>query len=276
MTLPIPTNKEKYAIRSMLRASPGYILLSLDLAQAEAWIVAYLANCRAMKEALSRPDEFGFHNTSSRAIFDIPDTILPTKDQRYLGKKFNHSGNYGTSAMMISFMVNVESINPPYITLSVADSKRLHAKWKELYFEVPLWWESIQRDLATSRTLRTPYGRERTFYGQWGDSLFKEAYAYKPQSTVGDHCLGLTQDELGIPGGIRSIYKNLVPKGIRILNTAHDSVIIECPVGTEKEVYAECYSYMYRPLVVNGETIHIPVDGEIGERWGELTPYSIK
>ena len=274
MTLPVQVEQEKFAIRSMLRATPGYTLLAYDLAQAESWIVAYLANCKNMKDALKAPKEFGLHNTTARGIFDIPKEKTPNKDMYYLGKKFNHAGNYGTSAMMIAFMVNQESINPPYITISVAESKRLHTKWKELYFEVPIWWEAIQRELRDSRTLRTPYGRVRKFYGRWDDSLFKEAYSYIPQSTVADHCLGLTQKELGIPGGINRIYVELVSKNaVRILNTSHDSVIIECETPLVKEIHEQVYSFMLRPLLVNGEEITIPVDAEIGERWGELEEY---
>lgn len=227
-----------------------------------------------MKSALREKGANDYHSVSARALFSLPTDQAPTKDQRYLGKKFNHSGNYGTSPMMISHMVNVESINPPYITLSVADAKKLHNRWKELFFEIPIWWESIQRELRQTRTLRTPYGRQRQFNGQWGDALFKEAYAYIPQSTVADHLLGATQPELGIPGGLREIHKALVPKGLRILNTAHDSVICEVPQGTEKEFHEQIYSFLYRPLIVNGEEIRIPVDSEIGTHWGELELYT--
>lgn len=264
----------KYPIRSILKASEGYTLLSFDLAQAEAWVVAYLANCSSMKKALLIGGDKDYHSTSARALFNIPEETAPTKDQRYLGKKFNHSGNYGTSAMMITFMVNSESINPPYITLSVADAKRLHNKWKELYFEIPLWWESIKSTLNNTRTLRTPYGRQRYFYGQWGDSLFKEAYAYIPQSTVADHMLGATQKEIGIKGGVREVFKQIVPDGIRLLNTSHDSLILECKEGTENEIYERTLTLLKRPLLVNGEQFIIPVDCEVGKRWGEFTKYT--
>ena len=263
----------KYPVRSYLTASPNKVLLAFDFSQAESWVVAYLSNCRNMKEALVRKGDKDIHSTSGRAIFDIPEDKPVPKDSRYIGKKFNHAANYGTSPMMIAHMVNSESINPPYITLSIAEAKRFHQKWKDLFPEIPRWWLDIQRELSDNRKLRTPYGRERVFYGQWGDSLFKEAYAYIPQSTVADHCLGATQSELGIEGGIRGIYNTFVRgknRSINLLNTSHDSLILECNPSEIDEVKAGCISLLQRPLVINGEEFTIPVDAEIGERWGEL------
>lgn len=257
----------KIPIRSILRASPGKVLLAFDFAQAESWVVAHLANCFEMKNALKFGD---IHTTTARILYDIPEDKAPSKEQRYLGKKFNHSFNYGTSAHMITHMINAESINPPYITINLPQAKVLHNKMKERYWEIPAWWLEIQRELGTSRRLKTPYGRERTFYGQWGDSLFKEAYAYIPQSTVADHCLGAIQPELEIPGGIREIYRRCVTPEIRLLNTAHDSLILECPTGAASELAPRVKDLLCRPIFILGETFTIPVDAEIGERWGEM------
>jgi hypothetical protein len=270
MSKPSPEKLSKLAVRSFLCASPGKILLAFDLAQAESWVTAYLANCVAMIDALKSGD---IHNTSARVLYDLLPDAIPSGDQRFLAKKFNHSFNYGTSAMMIAHMVNVESINPPYMSITVSQARFLHEKMKLLYHEIPAWWLSTQRELSQSRTLRTPYGRRRTFYGPWGDSLFKEAYSYIPQSTVADHTIGAVQPEVGIDGGLLGIYNKLV-RGktgeVSILNTAHDSVIVECPESIRDEIAHECYHLLRRPLFVNGETFTIPVDAEIGYKWGEL------
>jgi DNA polymerase I-like protein with 3'-5' exonuclease and polymerase domains len=259
----------KLPIRSFLRASPGNVLIAFDFAQAESWVTAHLANCSAMIDALANGD---IHNTSARVLYDLEPDAIPLSEQRYLAKKFNHSFNYGTSPMMIAHMVNVESINPPYLSLSVAQAKTLHEKMKLLYHEIPRWWLDIQREVSSNRLLKTPYGRERRFYGPIGDSLYKEAYSYIPQSTVADHCIGATQPELGIPGGLLGIYREVVRRGkdVSILNTAHDSVIVECPVGIQNEITEQCYRLLRRPLLVNGMTFTIPVDGEVGTHWGEL------
>jgi len=259
----------KLPVRSFLSAAPGNILLAFDFAQAESWVTAYLANCSAMIHALQTGD---IHSTSARVLYDLHPDATPTKDERYMAKKFNHSFNYGTSPMMIAHMVNVESINPPYITLTVAQARILHEKMKLLYHEIPKWWLDIQRELSQTRLLRTPYGRQRSFLGAWGDGLFKEAYSYIPQSTVADHCNGVVQPELGIAGGMLEIYRQFVKPGrdIKIINTAHDSVILELPRQLESELLEGCYRLLHRPIIVNGERFTIPVDAEVGLAWGEL------
>ena len=270
---------QKIPIRSMLRASPGKVLLAFDFSQAESWVVAHLANSNTMKEALKRAGTpFDIHYTTTRGIYDYSDDIIPSYDERYMGKKFNHSGSYGTSAQMIAHMINSESIYPPYLSITIAQAKRMHEKWLALYSDIPRWWFDIQRQLEASSTLKTPYGRERRFYQQWGPSLFKEAYAYIPQSTVGDHCLGATHPELGIIGGVYGIYKEIAfPSNgeVVILNSSHDSVIVEAPLKIANEVAEHTYNLLYRPLIVNGEEFKIPVDAEIGERWGELEPLKL-
>ena len=271
--------KKKLKIRSMLRASPGKVLLAFDFSQAETWVVAHLANSKTMKEALHRAGtKFDIHYTTTRGIYDYADTLIPTDDERYMGKKFNHSCSYRTSAQMVAHMINAESIYPPYMSISIASAKKLHAKWLNLYPEVPRWWMDVERKLEVSRTLKTVYGRERKFYYRWGQELLKEATAFEPQSTVGDHCLGHVHPELGIEGGVRGIYYQIVkkfPNDVNILNTSHDSVIIESPVSISGEVAEKSYKLLRRPLIVNGEQFTIPVDAEQGERWGELEKMEI-
>jgi hypothetical protein len=53
-------------------------------------------------------------------------------------------------------------------------------------------------------------------------------------------------------------------------NTAHDSVILEVPVEDVGSVVPEVIALLRRPLVIKGEEFTIPVDAEVGERWGEL------
>src|SRR3954464_586990 len=86
----------KLPIRSQIIAPKDYYLISIDLSQAEAWVVAYAAYEEKMKYALQFGD---IHSQTARALFDLPDTATKdnggiTEDQRYLGKKFNHACNY--------------------------------------------------------------------------------------------------------------------------------------------------------------------------------------
>ena len=48
--------------------------------------------------------------------------------------------------------------------------------------------------------------------------------------------------------------------------------MLEVPRNRENEFAPIVRKLFERPLVVNGEQFTIPVDGEYGDRWGELKP----
>jgi DNA polymerase-1 len=264
---------DKIPLRSMLVASPGYTLIECDLAQAEAWVVAYLANEPTMKDALLNGD---IHTKTATVIFEVEEAVI-TKDMRFLGKKSNHAFNYKQGPFKAAETINKESDKPPYITVNVKQTKKFRENYLKAY-QIESWWFSIEEELRRGRTLITPYGRSRTFYGFWGEDLFKEAIAFRPQSTVGDHALGLVQRELGISGGVKSIYYEICKPSsntIRILNTSHDSAIVECPTPLVSEIAPQIVAKMHRPILINGEECLIPVDCKVGERWGELEKFKV-
>ena len=259
----------------MIVAPKDYYLLSVDLSQAEAWVVAFLANEYRMKQALMYGD---IHSQTARGLFDIPENSPVPTDQRYLGKRFNHACNYRMGPDRAAQVINKDSDKPPYVMVTISQTRKLHAKWNA-YYSLQGWWSDIERKLQIDRTLTTPYGRRRRFYRELGMELYKEATAFIPQSTIADHMFGKVQTELGVKGGLLGIYNNIIvpSKGeIRITNTSHDSAILEVPKPIINEITARCIQEIRRPLVINGETVTIPADAEIGERWGELEKVDLK
>lgn len=270
VTLPAPltaTQKHELKLRSMFIAPPGYVLISWDLKQAESWVSAYFANELTMKEELRDGD---IHALTASAIFREPKEIVKhDKKKRYIGKQSNHMLTYRASARRYVQAVNKESDG--LVTLSNKEGTEHTQIWHGLYhFEQ--WWSEIESDLASNnRTLVTPYGRVRTFFAAWGLELFKQATAHLPQSTVADHTNGAIQLELGIKGGLREVYRVYVKTGaLRIINQGHDSITGETPVHLMSEIAAGVKALMERPLIIKGEQFTIPVEVEVGERWGEL------
>lgn len=269
----IPWNdpSKKIPIRSMYCAPKGSVLISADLSAAEAWVVAYLARDRNMQRELAEGD---IHCFSACNIFDIPyDAEAKGKekygefpeDKRYVGKKFNHAGNYRTTPFKITEFVNKEGI----ITISVADAKKFHTKWLGA-FNLHNWWSEIDYIANTTKTLTTTYGFRMKFWGMYNDDLKKEMTAFEPQSTVASHMHGAIHPELGIRGGNLMIYEDIVLPShgeIRMCNTAHDSVMLEVPFEMKDEIAAGMVKALKRPMVVKGEEFTIPVDVKIGTHW---------
>jgi DNA polymerase I-like protein with 3'-5' exonuclease and polymerase domains len=229
-----------------------------------------------MKHSLQHGD---IHHDTACVLFDkSSDELIELKkaDQtqykamRYTGKRYNHASAYRMGYQRAAQVINQDSDKSPYVVVTLKQSKDFHERWTSFY-NLQTWWASIESQLNVNRTLVTPYGRIRTFFAPWGQELFKEATAHVPQSTVADHLNGAIQPEVGIVGGLREVHKRyVVPGALRVVNQSHDSIIAEVPTPVVQEIAQGVASLLYRPLVINNEQFTIPVDCEMGDRWGEL------
>lgn len=256
----------KYKLRSMIAAPPGRALVACDLSQAETWIVAWLSNEQNMKHFLLNSD---IHTETACALFNKPFAEIIT-EERYIGKQNNHANSYGMGAERQAQVINKKSDQPPYVTVSIAQCKVYQKEWHNLYPNIRQWHEEVKLQLSQNMTLVTPYGRRRAFFAQWGKELWKAAYAHIPQSTVRDHFSGAIQPELGIAGGMLEVKRQVCRKDVLLINDAHDSCMLEVPKECALEIGLKVKSILRRPLMINGEEVTIPVDLEIGERWGEM------
>lgn len=256
----------KQKLRSIIVAPPGKLLVACDLSQAETWIVAWLAGEHNMKQFLLQGiiHEATAADIFSKALDDV------TVEERYIGKQNNHANSYGMKAMQQARVINKRSDQPPYVVVTIKQCKKYQDSWHSLFPNVKMWHLETQEQLRRNMTLVTPYGRSRTFFGNWGDDLFKQAYAHVPQSTVSDHFHGCVQPELGIKGGLLEVFTTICTSEILLCHDAHDSCMLEVPKESAYEIGERLRDCIKRPLVVNGEQITIPVDLEMGERWGEL------
>lgn len=255
-------------LRSMLVAGKGKVLIAVDFSQAETWIVGHLAREVKMINSLMHGDIH--RETAANALFHVPESDV-TSDMRYLGKRFNHASSYQMGYQRAAEVINKDSDKAPFVTVTLAEAKRYSEAWRA-YYELQSWWNSIREQLNRNRTLVSTYGRRMIFNGQWGEKLEKEATAWEPQSTVGDHANGAIHPELGIAGGFLEVYRVLVKRerAGRIINQSHDSIVFETESNLANELAPRIVALLHRPIIVNYQQFTIPVDCEIGERYGEL------
>jgi DNA polymerase-1 len=257
----------KTPLRSYIIAPKGKVLVSCDLSQAETWIVAFASNDLEMQDALLNSD---IHRKTAAAIYEKPFADV-TKDERYTGKRINHASAYRMSPERFTQVYNKDASSNRVNPISVAQAREFMKRWHGLYFSIKSWWSSLEAELNRSRELSNYYGRRRYFFNHWGDELFKEATAFKPQSTVADHFNGLVHPELGISGGLVGIWKLFRGyNDVKLVQQGHDSVVFECPVASARGLAQEAMLQLKRPLLIDGREFTIPVDAEMGERWGEL------
>lgn len=261
---------KKISVRSQFIAPKNHVLIQWDFAKAESWIVAYLADDPNMKKSLHHGD---LHtDTAANALFHV-DIKNVTKVMRYTGKRYNHATAYRMGFKKAMRVINGESDKPPYLVVSLQESKTFSIAWHDYYPRIKsVWWVEIEEKANDPhRTMVNTYGVVHVFFERWGEELFKQMTAWEPQSTVAYHANGMVHPELGIEGGFVEVDKQFVVNNtFKIVNQSHDSIVAEVPRVLIDDVKEPVKLLLERPLVVNGEEFTIPVDIEIGEVWGEL------
>lgn len=230
-------------VKTLFLPDEGYTLINADLSQAEARVVAYLAN----ESRLIRVFEEGgdIHRKNASNIFRVPEANV-TDEQRQLAKRVVHASNYGMGPITFAKQCGIPA----------SEAKRLLNQYFATYPGIANWQLDIASQLRNKRYLVTPFGRKRVFFNRFNDSLTKEGFAYIPQSTVAD-----------------IVGQALVcahQKGIELLLQVHDSLLVQAPTGEVDQVCRMLKECLTVPLEINGKILVIPVDVKIGQNWNDM------
>lgn len=241
-------------------ADADTLIFNIDLSQAENRVVAYIAPEPAMQRAFEH--NIDMHRQTAGLIFgkpteDVSDEIGSTLigggkySERFFGKKSNHSLNYDLGYKSFAFVLEI----------SESEAKFIVDRFHLAYPGIRAYHAWVRDRLGRGRMLENPYGRKRLFLDRWGDSLFKEAYAWIPQSTVGD--------KLNIDGILYTYYNQTLFAPIDLLNQVHDSMVFQCNIKQySMERIAECLlrikESLEQPVVWRDTSFVIPIDLEIG------------
>jgi DNA polymerase-1 len=254
----IPARKpEGEAIRRMFIADPGMAFVYCDLSQAEARIVAHLAEAQGLIDLFADPTR-DVHKENAARIFGKPLNAI-TFEERYCAKRVLHASNYGMEAEKLMLVVNEDAATTG-VRLSLAQAQNLLTRYWMLYPEIKeTYWRRVEAELRSTRTLVTPFGRKRLFFGRWDDKLLREAYAYIPQSTVGDL----------LNKGLVRCYDMIELAGkAQLLLQVHDSILVQCPIDQVRSVADMMQTCMAIPITINRRTFTIPSDAKTGINWG--------
>ncbi len=239
--------------REIFISKPGYLFTGGDLKQAEARVVAGLSG-DANLLALYADDTKDSHSENAALMFGGNASQYPQgSKERQIAKTGTHAANYD-----ISFRSFALSLG-----LSESEGKKILQSYHDLYPGIKKWHEETKRQLANSRTLVTPMGRKRRFFGRWGDSLFKEAFNYIPQSTVGDL---INKGFLRLWDRIH--FENL-QDSVFIRLQVHDALYLEHPIELKDWVYSAMKECLEIPITINNHEVLIPLDLHSGVNWNE-------
>ena len=204
-------------LRKLFIADKGKVLVQADQAGAEAMIVGYLCvpgNFRTLflegikshvfvalrlfpdvwAEQLGRSvDDFceapinelknikGWDDLN--AVIKDSDNWSADKRYYFMAKMVCHASNYGMKAP--TFRTNMLQKSQGAIALENKEAKRFLATYHKLFPEINQWHNETIEKLKSTKILKNLFGYPRYFTGFIDETMYKEAYAFVPQSTVG-------------------------------------------------------------------------------------------
>lgn len=246
--------------KKFIVADPDTLVFNVDLSQAENRTLAYIAPEPTMIRAFEQ--RIDMHKQTAGLIFgktideisDEPESCAIGNgmfSERFWGKKANHSLNYDMGYKSFAFTCEIPEGEAKFIV------ERFHTA----YPGVRAYHAWVRDKLSKGRMLENPFGRHRLFLDRWGDDLFKEGYAWIPQSTVGD--------KMNIHGINYAYYNQHIFRCVDILNQVHDSMVFQINIKRYSfEVVAECLLRLEESLEQliqwRGTSFSIPIDVEMG------------
>lgn len=165
-------------VRKFFQPDPGYILFDVDLAGADAQIVAWEADDQPLKEAF-RAHAAGkgpkVHCVNAMAIFGARAGADGKTDPYYSRAKAGvHLTNYGGKAKTCAAALSI----------SVPEASFFQSEWFRLHPAIKEWHERVENGLRTTRSVSNPFGFVRTYFDRMDDQLLGQALAWGPQSAV--------------------------------------------------------------------------------------------
>lgn len=257
-------------------ADDDHLIYNVDLAQADNRSVAFMAPEHRMIQVFRNNKDI--HATTAAHLFGkTPEEIIKMKEagvksqigygdkpHRYWGKQCNHAFNFGRGYRTFSFDLEIPE----------KDGRLLWEEYHRIYPGVQHGYHKwIQQELGNNRTLSNCFGRKYRFVERWGDTLFKQAYAFPAQSNTAD---------VINRWGIIPIYYNhsKIFKHVDLLRQVHDSIEFQIPIsiGLDKhvEILNELRASLERELVWKNRRFIIPADFEVGRNLEDITELNME
>jgi len=251
--------------RRCLVARPGKIFIFCDQKGAEDWIVHGIIADVTKGGITTGIDEMlagvNRHRRLSSLLFAKPeDQIAKDSIEYFLAKKTRHAGQYGMRGETMSDSLATKGVHIP---AAVCDQflKKFHLAEPQIE---QVFQKYVEQELITTHRLVTPIGRVRDFLSlrSFSDnsSVFRDAYSYIPQSTVGDNT------------GLSILYLETTYPGI-VIADHHDAVGVEVddnPNMAWETIRAMKYSFDRKIVFPNGFSLKIPIEFEMGYDLGSL------
>jgi uracil-DNA glycosylase family 4 len=248
--------------RQLYTVPKGYKLIGADYVQAEAVVVAYLCLdtvlIQMFKDSFGmspseRSKEHDIHKHTAAQLYQIPMSEV-TKAQRRIGKTLRHGCSYKAGPAVVADLLNI----------TMQQARPL----LKLYFEknhlLTAWHLRIEQQLRSDRSLTNLFGRKHRFLDRWGDSLFRKAYAFIPQSSIGE-LLNISLTE----------FYHKYGDDFMLYTQLHDALYVVAREDEVMDLMKILREVMIKEVSVGMETMKVDVDFKVGDSWGTMKEMDI-
>jgi uracil-DNA glycosylase family 4 len=252
-------------VRKLYVAGEGKKLVQGDYIQAEAVVVAYCSGDSTLIDMFKKSfgasreerakNNWDVHKMKAAQLYRI-DVSQVTPEQRRIGKTLRHAVNYSAGPSVLMNKLGV----------SMKEAKDLLQFDRNANPHLEIWHRKIQEELRNTRTLTNLLGRRHRFLDRWpkpgeehNSSLFRSAYSYIPQSTVGDL----------LNKSLVRLY-NVYGESIDVVLQLHDAIYCAVPEDEVDRTIEKMRECMLAPLHLGNEEFTIDVDFSVGDTWGTM------
>jgi uracil-DNA glycosylase family 4 len=246
--------RDKRIKRQFVVSRPEHVLIHCDYKQAEARVMATLAQDEYLRRVLSDPEIDIFDDLCAQIHGADWINLSPAarKELRIRIKAFFYGLGYGREAPSIASEFG----------MPLRDAYQLRDDFMGLIPGVAKWQNDIRKTVLSEQRLVTPFGRVRRFHlitDRNKRDVLNEALSFLPQSTASDICLSAL------------IRLRPMLKGLGFLRlTIHDALVVECHVDRKDEVSDLLKSTMVEAGSNFTDFVPFEVDVSYGQDWGSL------
>lgn len=234
------------SLREMFIADPGYVLVDLDLAGADAQVVAWDAGDEPLKKLFRTPG-FNLHNSNALDIYGPP--LLPDKRQK--AKIGVHAVNYGVRERTLAASLGT----------NVGEAGEFKRLWFRAHPAIPRWHKRVLNELYTTHSVSNKWGFRRRYFDRIDEYLLPQALAWIGQSTV-----AITINK------IYSAIEQTLPSAEALLQV-HDSLLYQVRIDECLTLIPQMEELARIPIPYPDPLI-IPATLKMGANMADLIPAS--
>jgi uracil-DNA glycosylase family 4 len=254
-------------LRSIFIPDDGYEMWEVDASQAEARVVAVLAQQWDLVDLFERGD-IDVHWANARRIFELDPALdydgynREHYRMRYLAKRIIHASNYGMSWYKFKQLLLTDA----GLDYSKSECEELLEAYHTIYPNIRrVFHAGVVRKLRQDRELITAFGRSRIFYDRWPKSsqgeLFRSAYVV---DLVNHALLDFDTWSEASMGRCQVLHQN------------HDSILYQVKPNFALAAAQKVKELMERSFSINNREVSIPAEFKRGMNWGSKTKTNLK